>query len=66
MREFHFVWSECPVGIDSLTDGEMFVAAILWIGQEAMDLFASVTLVWIVFLITSVDVPKVPQRAPRS
>ena len=66
MRDFHFVCSEYPVRIDSLTDREMFVAAILCIGQEVMYLFASITLVWIVFLIASIDVPQVPQRAPRS
>jgi hypothetical protein len=44
----------------------MFVSAILWIGQEVMYLFASVTAFWMAFLIASPDVPQVPQRAPRS
>jgi hypothetical protein len=62
--DLHFLRAEFPVWtkirITFNAYRVVFIAAIVWIGQEVMNLPAPGTTVWVVFLVAAIDMPQMP------
>ena len=63
-RSFKIIRPKFPVRIDSVIDGMLFVAAIVWIGEKVMNLFAAVAAVRIGMYHSAIDGPKVLYCSP--